>query len=166
MRVRILATAITAALVAATAAYAAGMFGGVPSVPAAQALTGAELSPADTGLSGGQAPQTELISTQQYRAAAYVQATPTTGTTVAALGPTQLVQLTPAGTLATLTVTMPPTPVDGQRFRIFTTQTLTALTITAGSGQTINGTAVTTLSANTAVSYIYNGTNSTWYRES
>ncbi len=159
-----LAGLLTAAAIA-TAAHAAGLFSGLPTVAAGTGLTGAELSPADTSLSGGQTPQTELISTQQYRAATYQLVVPTTGNTVSANGPTQLLLLQPAGTLATLTVVMPSAPVDGQRFKVYSSQTLTALTVNPATGQTINGTAITTLSAGTSFVYIYNGSNSTWYRE-
>jgi hypothetical protein len=62
--------------------------------------------------------------------------------------------LNPAGVLATLTITMPAAPVDGQIVRLATTQTVTALTLNANAGQTISGN-VTTLSATAPASYIY-----------
>jgi hypothetical protein len=80
--------------------------------------------------------------------------------------------LNPAGTLATGTVTFPTNPIDGQRLTITSTQTQTAITLTAGTGDTINN-AVTALVANTPVTYRYSlngaigtaGTNArTWFR--
>lgn len=77
--------------------------------------------------------------------------------------------LYPAGTLATLTVVMPQTPVDGQVESIYTDQILTALTVSPYAGQTIVG-AVTTLAAKGSVEYTYNQTlngtftANTWYR--
>jgi hypothetical protein len=89
--------------------------------------------------------------------------TPTTGTTVTtAAGVTQLV-LNPAGTLAALTVTMPPSPGDNQPFTLMTSQTLTSLTVSA-SGPTVNG-APTTLSANTSVKFRFMTSLNTWFRE-
>jgi hypothetical protein len=79
--------------------------------------------------------------------------------------------LIPAGTLAALTVTMPgPTvtgasgPYDGSEFCIYTTQTLTSLTMNTPVGQTLNG-GLTTLTANTtAPCWVYSTSNTTWDR--
>jgi hypothetical protein len=71
-----------------------------------------------------------------------------------------LLVLNPAGTLATGTVTLPTNPKDGQRLRIISTQTQTALTVTAGTGDTVVP-SVTALVANTPVELAYslNGTS-------
>ena len=69
--------------------------------------------------------------------------------------------LTPAGTLATYTVTMPPNPIDKLELRISSTQTLTALTIAPGAGQTVAG-AATSLAANTSVTYRYLLASTSW----
>jgi hypothetical protein len=61
--------------------------------------------------------------------------------------------LTPAGTLATLTVNLPTSPIDGQVAGILTTQTITALTIGAQGGGSVT-TSVTSLPANTAVHFM------------
>lgn len=57
---------------------------------------------------------------------------PTTGQTVVCDGSPFLL-LIPAGTLATLTVTFPSNPIDGQQLEIFTTQAITSLTINGGT---------------------------------
>lgn len=80
-------------------------------------------------------------------AAPYVKpASPTTGQTVAfdSTSTDHTLYLTPAGTLATLTVTMPSdaTSALGQTVTLATSQTLTALTI---NGATIVNTATTLL---------------------
>lgn len=62
--------------------------------------------------------------------------------------------LNPAGTLATGTVTLPLNPPDGCLLEISSTQTQTALTMTANTGDSIVG-AVTALVANTRVAYRY-----------
>lgn len=69
----------------------------------------------------------------------------------------------PAGTLATLTVNLPSTSLSGLVLRIATTQTITALSVTASGGATVNN-APTTLPAGSGFAYLYRGNNTTWYR--
>ena len=135
---------------------------GVPVV--ATPLTGAETLLMDTNNAAGLAPEVIAVQTQQLRARDYQQSSPLTGATILAALGTALIQVTPAGTIAALTVTLPVAPVDGHVLKIFTTQTITTLTINPSAGQTINGTAVTTLSANTGVEYLYNASGAAWYR--
>lgn len=71
--------------------------------------------------------------------------------------------LTPAGTIATFTTTMPAAPLDKQEVWISTTQTITTWTLNPNTGQTING-APTTLGANTSVQFRYNLATTTWFR--
>ena len=80
--------------------------------------------------------------------------------------------INPAGTLATGTVVMPTNPTDGQTLTIFSTQTQTALTLTPGTGDTVNS-GTTALVAGTPVKYRYSlngaigtaGTNArTWFK--
>lgn len=80
-----------------------------------------------------------------------------------AAGTTTLIAA-PAGTLATGTITMPGTPADGMVITITTTQEITALTIAANAGQSIGGTQVAQLPANSALSFVYRQSNTTWYR--
>jgi hypothetical protein len=105
-----------------------------------------------------------LQSNLVFTAAKPVQqfAAPTTGQTVTvATGDTWLI-LTPAGTLAALTVNMPTNRTDGQSVRVTSSQTLTALTV-SGNGTTIAG-APTTLTANGFFTMTYTATLNTWLR--
>src|SRR5262245_55460750 len=70
--------------------------------------------------------------------------------------------LNPAGTLPPGTITMPATPFDGMEVKVSTTQTITSLTVSANTGQSINN-AVTTLTAGGKVSYTYRAADKTWY---
>lgn len=88
---------------------------------------------------------------------------PTTGFSITIADNTSTLTLNPAGTLATGTVTMPATPIDGQLIRVMSSQIITALTVSPNSGQTVNG-APTTLAANTGFGYIYHLAGTTWYR--
>lgn len=98
-------------------------------------------------------------------AAATVYSTPTTGQTISAASGDQKLQLTPAGTLASLTVELPPSPLDDREYRIATTQTITALTVNgaAGEGATVIG-GSGTLPANGSLIFCYRAATTTWHR--
>ncbi len=88
--------------------------------------------------------------------------TPVTGFSITpAQGVTELL-LHPAGTLASGTINMPTNPGDNQPFTVITPQTITAITFTPASGQTLLG-APTTLSK--SASWIYMAPLNTWFRE-
>lgn len=93
-----------------------------------------------------------LIPTTQY-------ATPTTGQTVTA-NSTGFVRLliNPAGTLATLTVTLPGSPSDGDIIDIWCTQIVTALTMNGG---TIIG-ALASFAVGSHSTFIYSSSASEW----
>ena len=82
-----------------------------------------------------------------------------------AAGTTTLI-INPAGTLATGTITMPATPADGMVITFTTTQEITAITINGNTGQSIGGTQVAQLPANSAMSFVYRQSSTTWYRNS
>lgn len=69
----------------------------------------------------------------------------------------------PAGLLATGTVKMPASPINGQIVRITSTQQITGLTHSPNTGQTLNG-ALTTILANGFGSWIYRAADTSWYR--
>jgi hypothetical protein len=75
--------------------------------------------------------------------------------------------LNPAGTLATGTITMPASPGDGQRVCVEDSQTQTAVTMTANTGQAFAafglGT-VTALTANTKYCWMFNAPLAVWIR--
>jgi hypothetical protein len=73
------------------------------------------------------------------------------------------ITLNPSGTLATGTITTAANPSDGQVECMFSTQTQSALTLTANTGQTIaNG--ITAMTANTRYCYQYDLALATWER--
>jgi len=77
--------------------------------------------------------------------------------------------LNPAGTLATGTLTLMAAPSDGQRFCLEDSQTQTAITISANTGQTLtSGTyclaTPTALVANTRYCWRYFGSQAAWVR--
>lgn len=75
--------------------------------------------------------------------------------------------LNPAGVLATGTVIMPAGAGEGDRLIITSTQTITALTVTANKGQTVsNAPTALTVSATAPYGYefVFDSDAATWYR--
>jgi hypothetical protein len=94
----------------------------------------------------------------------YVYNAPLTGFSLT-VSPTQsAVSLNPAGTIAAGTVVFPATLVDGKMVSIFTSATITALTLSTTNSATFTPSAVTTLAAGTSVAYVYNKAGNVWYR--
>jgi hypothetical protein len=75
-----------------------------------------------------------------------------------------LLFLNPAGTLATGAITFPAHPGSGQEFCWLSSQTQSAVTMTANTGQTVVGTAVTAGTAGISYCWRYIAATSTWYR--
>jgi|SRR5215472_1167444 len=87
----------------------------------------------------------------------------TTGQTIAIANGTGTAFAQPGGTLAATTLTMMPNPADGQRFCYVSTQTSTALTFSANTGQTVDAGVPTAGVAKTPICVTYVATNATWY---
>jgi len=90
--------------------------------------------------------------------------TPVTSATVTATQQVSQLVCNPAGTLAALTITFPPNPVNGQVFGIAISQIITAITLQSGTGAaTINGTILTT-GTNSAANFVYCSTPNAWFQ--
>lgn len=181
MKKILLAAAI---VMAAGAAYASGLFSGFPIVgipantncesygnngvcnqytPAGPTNVPATTTvPADTQLPNGANPQTIRIPAGLLGAVA-VDAAPLTGTSITVAAGTSKLMLNPAATIAALTVVLPPATslIDGQLFTIYSSQTVTALTVTAGTGTTITPT-ITTVTAAAPVKLVYVAAAAKW----
>lgn len=103
-----------------------------------------EISPGRIGIGTGAAGSTagSISLTTLTHASAEVDAsysynTPTTGATITTATGEQRTIIKPAGTIAALTVTTPPSPVDGQIWGAACSQIVTALTITGTAGATV-----------------------------
>jgi hypothetical protein len=94
-----------------------------------------------------------------------VSSAPTTGATVTFATAQRLAIINPAGTLAALTVQLPACAVanDGDERVFLTTQTLTALTVSAASGSVGSG-AATSVAAGGGYVYHCLGSATTWYQ--
>jgi hypothetical protein len=89
-------------------------------------------------------------------------AVPLTGTTVTVTTGDSWLVITPAGTLAALTVALPTDRTDGETVLVNSTQILTSLTV-SGAGTTVVG-GPTTLAANGFFEMRYTATLNAWYR--
>jgi hypothetical protein len=101
----------------------------------------------------------------------YSYQVPLTGFSITPANGTGYLLLNPAGTLSTGTLTMQAAPSDGQRFSVFTSQTQTAITIAANTGQTLDAGVIglaqpTALTAKTTYTWRYIGSLATWVRTS
>jgi hypothetical protein len=177
-------------------AYAGGAFQGYPAVggngatnclsfgnngvcnqfqPAGpSAITGNETIPADTNVQGAGSvgnPATVSIPLASLGLGNYVYEAPLTGVSITIAATTRTLIIEPAGTIATHTVVLPASTalVDGQAFGLCSTQIITALTITPGSGTTVSNTQTATIvplgtGAAACPEWIYRQANTTWYR--
>lgn len=96
----------------------------------------------------------------------YARFTPLTGTIVqcpSGSASVSEVVIDPAGTLATLTIAFPTSPVDGQNQLITPVQEVTSLTLTAVTGTILN--APTSLSAGQSIEYKYLTAQTKWIRK-
>lgn len=103
---------------------------------------------------------------QQYGALcdfSYSYQTPSTGFAITIGNTVGRLLLDPAGTLATGTITMPATPLDGQVVKIASTQAITALTLSPNTGQTIP-TPLMTLIAGGSAEYTYVLSQTKWIK--
>lgn len=143
-----------------------------PSTPAGPSVvTGLETIPADTHAASGAPPQTVNLTL------ASLNALPVTVQAGSIAGAQQLTPtatsggyiLTGSAPLSATTIFLPSSPIDGQQFRISSTQTIASLTVTTanGSGQSVSN-APTALTVSTTASYGYqfkwNAAAKTWYR--
>jgi hypothetical protein len=98
-----------------------------------------------------------------YYTTTHAATTPTTGFALTLADGILTQILTPAGTLATGTITMPANPYDGQRVTLASTQQVTAVTHNPNTGQTLRG-ALTTIAADGHATWHYVSSTATWYR--
>lgn len=89
--------------------------------------------------------------------------TPLAGFSIAMSPTDKVLMLTPAGVLATGTVVLPVGPYDGQSVQVSSTKTVTAFTLSPGSGETVFN-APTTLVAGVGFHYFYRATDNAWYK--
>lgn len=94
--------------------------------------------------------------------AAIQTATPASGASITINNNASVLILKHTATIATLTITLPGSPANGQIVRIATRSTVTTLTLNANTGQTRYGNP-TTISATTPTAFIYEAATLSWY---
>lgn len=95
-----------------------------------------------------------LVHATQY---SYNNSPSTSGGTVTATGGSNLINLTPSGTITGALTVVLGALSDGQLVTLFSTQAISSLTVSAPGSGTIVGTAVTSLTANSSVQYQNSG---------
>lgn len=93
----------------------------------------------------------------------YVKVIATAGGTVTMNANQRRLLLVPAGALATLTITLPPSPADGQIVGVSTTQQIVALTVNAASGSCVGLPSALAGYPNDFFSAIWVAADTTWY---
>lgn len=133
----------------------AGSNGGAPSIT----TSGGNLTLNATG--------SNVILLTGFAAQNYSKQVPSTGFSITIGAGVETLILDPTGALATGTITMPATPVDGQIIKISSSQNIVALTVNANTGQSIKNapTALTvSLTGSFGFEFRYVLSNTTWYR--
>lgn len=186
---RLLAAVLAVATAASvTYAYAAGMFSNLPIVGSASysaglvtvpagptALTGTELIPADTGLAGGVAPQTVLITPAALNALPWAFEThPTTSSTTVISNNVGGLYVTTASRAAKagMSIQMPSAPIDNQRVMVSADVAVTGIGFSANTGQTMDlaylsytiSPLVATNGNYAGITFLYRLANTSWYR--
>lgn len=103
-----------------------------------------------------------LINLKGIADQSYSLQVPTTGFSITIVDGVVRQILNPAGTLLAGTIVMPSAPIDGQIVKVSTTQTITSLTVSGNSGQSVIATP-TTLVAGGSFSMIYVLIATTWF---
>lgn len=154
--------------------------GNVPAGPTA--LSGNERIPADTGYTGGSSPQTVLIPSTSlangYGGTTIATTTGTTDAVVTADGISTYIYAG-AGTATYTSFKLPPNPIQNQKFCLVNAGsgilTTTALAVGTSGQSIVQGAAVTSIPVqvasgaqatvtNAKVCWIYNVSNTSWYR--
>jgi hypothetical protein len=142
----------------------------VPAGPSA--LTGSELVPADTQISNSSPPQTVSVPMPLFDAGVMYylsgQTTPFSGATIYAL-PNNVndILIDPTTTVSQLSLTMPTSPLNGQKLHITSSHTISALAVNGATGQTVvSGPTALTVSTTGAFgyTYIWYANTASWYR--
>jgi hypothetical protein len=101
------------------------------------------------------------LSTGQTIVKGVYTVTPTSGNTLTIPDGNVTYRMTPAGTLASLTLTMPANFPANQTLKIYTSQAVTSFTLSANTGQTFFGATPTSLTAGQVLKYFFDG--SQWW---
>lgn len=141
----------------------------VPAGPAV--LTGNETLPVDTNNTSGIQPATVAIQPRSLGAGPYQYVAPLTGASVTLTAQQRRLIIDPAGTIAALTIVWPAAAglIDNQLMGICSTQIVTTLTTTNGSGTTVLNAPTAMLvpvatGAASCVEWVYRLSNTSWYR--
>lgn len=89
---------------------------------------------------------------------------PVTGDTITALTGEQRQIVDPAGAIDALSIVLPPTPADGDKYWLLTTQTITSIDVSGADTETVIGDSFG-LDPGGKARWVYSDANTTWYGE-
>jgi hypothetical protein len=95
----------------------------------------------------------------------YVASAPSNAFTISLPSNCSTLLLRPSGALSTGTIILPSAIADGEIIEIWTSKTITALTVSGASGTTVNNGVGFELAANASVGFFWNAANATWFQE-
>jgi hypothetical protein len=95
----------------------------------------------------------------------YVTSAPGNGFSITIPANCSTLLLRPAGALATGSITLPAALADGEKISVWTSKTITALTVTGASGTVVNNGVAFQLTANASVEFFWNAANATWFQQ-
>jgi hypothetical protein len=131
-------------------------------------LVGSATIPSDTNVTGaGSSTNPATVNIPAVlTSATSIDAAPLTGASITMPNGVAKLLLDPAGAIGTLTVVTSPATalVDGQELQISTSQTVTALTVTGGTGTTVVPT-ITTVTAAAPVDLVYHAISAKWVNQ-
>lgn len=106
-----------------------------------------------------------LTTNQAVSTAGFDTASPATAGTVTASANKPGVLITPAGTIATCTIKLPSSPIDGQQYWVASSQQITAVTWqdAGGTAGNVIGGQATIGGTNRGQNFVYSSTNTKWY---
>lgn len=133
----------------------------ISALTAGTVLTGAEQLEAVQGGSSVRVTATQVKTYGDRQSLSYRAVANLFSETFAALQNVMI--LFNAGALASGTVIMPASPLDGDTARISFAMTVTALTVSPNAGQFLLG-APTTATVSTGYGFVYRSATTTWYR--
>lgn len=127
-------------------------------------LTGNELYIVQTNVAGTQQPQSVYVPQVLAAAGAYSVVVPVTTNNVVVPTNISTLIISPAGTIAALTLTMPVGEADGSIVTVLFTATVTTLTVAANGSATFSSTPPTTALNGASLTYMYNATLNEWFK--
>ena len=129
-------------------------------------MSGNEQIPGDTEIASGVPPQTVVFTPPTLAQTTMIASTFTAGSSVTVPNSVYIYDLYQNGTIASAAITLPANPANNQSFTLYTSSTVTSVAVSPNAGQSMNlgFTGNTGLTAAGTYRWVYQASNTTWYR--